>query len=552
MTLKCKLKLETLGYMIAVLFWYIWQYINWNGDYLDTDNYFYALRATEMLQHQYWAEHIFPYTNYPLGEISHWTRAFDLFMILFSLPFIGYMPLHSAVFFGGMFIAPFFGILAAYYTLKCCRLIMTWKYRLCVFILLFIQANVMREIVLNRPDHHAVFVFLTAFIFYKIIKFIQKKQLKDITMAAVMAAFSLWMAAEGIFLFMTAAAFLFYGVCCLGCQYNVLKRFCLVYTCFSTLFWVINPPYQGYLFMDSGRISLFYILAFWWMVGFIFIAGYLQRQIYKIFVLTGGAILLLLTYYCCGWLISPLDERIITPFVARISEMEAGNLYTLAYPIVAMICSLFMIRKNINQGVFMFLLINLWIYGILTIFTRRFLPYSGFCAALVLVLFLSHRKKVWGWVLLFILLEPLSFTVYALTDKMKVENPLFLPVKNISYLPQGAVVSDIFLSPYIIWYFQRPTVASPYHRNVEGILDNHDILFSSDEAYVIELLKKHKVGSILLLPTSIDDQYYIEPMKNCDKLYGKILGCHNYPSWLKLLHEGDYYLLQVQLVQDGF
>lgn len=537
---------EYFIYFTAVLLWYGWNFVHWSGDYLDTDNYVHALRLTDAMFKGYWAERIFPYTNYPFGEVLHWTRALDIFMLIATLPFLGHFPLHIAVFYGSLFISPFFFLLAVFYLLKAGRLLMGAKYRFFAAVLFVVQANVMRVVVFNRPDHHAAFVFLSAFIFYKLVKFACKGKLKDITSAALMAAFALWMAAEGVLLFVTAAAFLYYGVWFLQYPYKALVRFCVVYALASAFFFVINPPYEGYLFMDSGRLSLFYVEAAFWLALVVFFGGRFNTFIKQSAFIAGGCLLLLIIYYFSGALSSPLDERIIAPFVARINEMAEGNFYTLAYPFIGLLVGLILLKKHYKNGAFMYLLFSLALYGILTIFSKHFLPYSGMYAAIMLALFLSyHAKKIWLYFILFVLIEPISFTVYALSTQMKPEPLIYVPTQQMQNLPQGAVATDIFLSPYILWYTRRPTIASPYHRNVEGILDNHDIFFSTDEQKVKDLIKKHQVHTIFLSGFRENDDYYVKPKENCDKLYGKILGCYNYPEWLKVINNQGYYLFEV-------
>ena len=123
---------------------------------------------------------------------------------------------------------------------------------------------------------------------------------------------------------------------------------------------------------------------------------------------------------------------------------------------------------------------------------------------------------------------------------------LEVPVEELRKLPQGTFASDIFLAPYLIWNGNHNVIASPYHRNVEGITDNHDIFFSSDENEVLSLIKKHKVTYIFLLDMP-NDTYYVEPERHCDKLYGKILGCHHVPSWLEPLSISEGHLYKVVL-----
>ena len=59
-----------------------------NYTYIDTDNYFHVLRTIEFMQNPSFSEHLFKWTNYPFGEISHWTKLPDVIMSLLTLPFL--------------------------------------------------------------------------------------------------------------------------------------------------------------------------------------------------------------------------------------------------------------------------------------------------------------------------------------------------------------------------------------------------------------------------------------------------------------------------------
>ena len=128
----------------------------------------------------------------------------------------------------------------------------------------------------------------------------------------------------------------------------------------------------------------------------------------------------------------------------------------------------------------------------------------------------------------------LTFAIYTLStnDILSItpKTPTLVNLEKNKF-PEGSVVTDAFITPYIIWYAEKPTIASTYHRNMAGIIDNHKILFSTDKDEVIKLIRKHQVGSIYL-PYNIDSKYYAEPKKNCDRLYGQIMKCGNYPDWL--------------------
>lgn len=536
---------ENMAYFLLVAVWYWGQYQQWKGDWLDSDCYFHALRLSDALTHGFWKEQLFLYTNYPFGEVLHWTRALDILWGILALPFLLFYDVRNAVFYSGMLLAPVFFIGAVFYLLKAARLLFDYKLRILLAILIMVQANVIRVAFINRPDHHVVLFFLTAFILYKMLKFTMKGKKSDLRVAAVATAFSLWAATEGFFLFAATTGFLFYGVLFLNYPYITTLRFSFVYAVALSVFYVINPPYEGYLFMDSGRISLFYVAAIWGFNAFVWLSTKLKKLSYQIGFVIGGCLLIGGIYYGCGWLVSPLDERLYIPFVARISEMAAGNLYTLAYPMVAVICAVGLFRRFHRDASFIFLVINLGLFSVLTALSMRFLPYSGVYAVFILTLFVSVVKAKKICAFFFVVLEYFSFTLHFLFGDMK-PTPVFnTDITPLLALKPGVVATELFYAPYFLWYTPHKVLASPYHRNVEGILDNHRIFFSDNQAEVISLLKKHQV-SYIYLPIGVDDDYYKEPEKNCDKLYGAIMGCHRYPSYLRVLHEKkDYYLFEV-------
>ena len=59
----------------------------WNYQYLDADGYMRALRVKNwLINPSFWEQKILE-TNYPFGEINHWTRPLDILWLISSLPF---------------------------------------------------------------------------------------------------------------------------------------------------------------------------------------------------------------------------------------------------------------------------------------------------------------------------------------------------------------------------------------------------------------------------------------------------------------------------------
>ncbi|MCM1323861.1 MAG: hypothetical protein NC218_06840 [Acetobacter sp.] len=545
-------KIETFVYLMVAVALYGLQYMAWDGTYKDSDNYFHVLRVMGLIENPTYWEQVFFYTNYPFGEILHWTRALDIFLLGFTLPLLSIFPLKTAAFYGGLLVTPFLGVCAVYFLLRGGRLILRWNYRILAAILFLVQANVTRAIVFNRPDHHSLFVFLSAFIFWKMVEFAKLNNLKSLNWVAIATAFSLWTAAEGVFLAVVAFVFLVYGYLFLGYSYQRLLRFAYIYAGGVILCWLANPPYEGFWHIDTGRLSLFYVCLAVSVVGILYVTQKIENK-WKHIGAMGMLVIGLISFlWWLGWLESPLDERIIPLFVARISEMAEGNIYTLAYPVLGIFLGAMMFNQLKNDGAFIYLFLSAVLYGGLSFYTFRFVPYAGVYAALIAALFVQDILLKKQCKVLFatgcVLLEYVSFIIYALMGNVTLPPVLVIPLEYIQSLPRGTVATDLFFAPQMIWTGGHRVIASPYHRNVEGIIDNHQIFHSTDEKEVLRLIRKHRVDYVFLADgLKEESDYYVAPEKNCDKLYGKILGCGNVPDWLVPLEAPAGYLYRVDV-----
>ena len=94
---------------------------------------------------------------------------------------------------------------------------------------------------------------------------------------------------------------------------------------------------------------------------------------------------------------------------------------------------------------------------------------------------------------------------------------------------------NLFYAPQLVFFQNIDTVGGPYHTNIEGIVDNHTLWFSDDEAEIISLLKKHNVHSIYV---KYDEE--TDPEKHTDQLFGKIMSGKNLYPWLIKIDDGHY------------
>lgn len=551
-------KIEFCIYLCLIFLIYACQFHHWNGMYVDTDNYMYALRAIDWLQHPTWLEQKFMLSNYPFGEVRHWTRLMDILIALCSLPFIWTETLKQAVFHGGLLLTPIFLVLTFICFAKISMKILDARGRVILFLLLWVQDCFMKAFLFNRPDHHAVHIFLTVLAVWLLIKYILSQNEKTLTYVGLACALFLWTAAEGIICFGLVLAFLYGGYLWFNYPYKVLKKTALSFAFFTMLFWLINPPQQGWLYLDNGRLSVLFVVVAWYIFGVIFALEKITQK--KLHVVMSFVLCLLLVggLWLKGYLSLPLDESIQAAFVSRISEMQEGTkIYNLIYPITALI--LFWVlwyRKGANREILWLLAILGSGYLFLCLWSVRFCSFEAVFSSLIIAYWISGKnmKNVafGGLAVLLVSLEFIGFIItsafkYDLTEKISATKIFDTRILSEYPFKNGSVVTDVFMAPYVIWFSGRPTITSPYHTNIEGIVDNHNILFSTDEDEVMQLLLKHQVKTIIL-PMFGDAEYFVNPEHNCNKLYGKILGCHNYPIWLKETassKEKNYIVLEV-------
>ncbi len=129
--------------------------------YIDADGYMRAIRIFNWLKNPSFFEQPILESNYPFGEISHWTRPMDILWLLCALPFSFFMPIKDALFTGGHLISPLFYILSIWvlaYGLK--QFFNCWLVLIgCLIFLANQELHIYYSP--NYPDHHSLMIFLS-------------------------------------------------------------------------------------------------------------------------------------------------------------------------------------------------------------------------------------------------------------------------------------------------------------------------------------------------------------------------------------------------------
>lgn len=520
--------------------------------YEDTDCYMRAIRIEDWWQNFQWAETVFPFSNPPHGFVLHFTRINDVIWSLFSLPLALFMPAKDAIFYGGFAFSPLFmtlSILSIFWGVR--PYIPQFKQRNLLFLFTIIISLILLHKLTNRfdfssPDHHSLMAFVYSFNLAVLMRSFIKTNSWQMFFAGIIAAMGIWAssAIEGF-----SVVFPFLLLISLDWIFSPSHRHApLFYTLglfLGTLAaWLINPPYGGYAVMDISRLSVIHVAltALIFMSYLVLTSLNLIKYRNKIFALIAAAFasaLIMLCTFGTSTLVSPVyNPDVYAHFIPRIAEMKHSEGYSLIIIFASLcICTYFLWHSKCRQLYIINLSIITLLTSIIAFLIARYFIYQISLFAMLNILFIitctyvSEKKRLYKYITITYTLG-LIFYLYSFN---------YIPsLRTIPQLPGKIVLCNLFNAPMITYYQNLDTVGSPYHSNIEGVVDNHTMWYTTDEAELKRLLQKHQVTTIYLSPSSCSDNYYIKPKENTDKLYGKIISGKNVYPWLEKIAENLY------------
>ena len=520
--------------------------------YTDTDCYTRALRIIDWLDDFQWAEKIFPYFNPPHGFILHFTRACDVIWLILSAPFMPFLPLKDAIFYGGMLFSPLF--------MFCSIAVILWGIRpylppmpnknsiFIIFALIGVALFGKLTFIFSfsRPDHHSLMAFVMCACIAVILRNQIQGNLRHLFTCGLLCGLGMWAssAIEGLFAVAVMLTVLVFNRIFYNRDGKELIYFALGLFLSVTAAWLINPPYGGYTEIDINRLSIIHsVLTALMLLAFLALNLIKSRNKFILIAAFGIAALIcagmmLMIFGGDNLLVSIYDPYISKHFLPFVSEMRHQSPSGYEMPLFILgLCSLAVLLYvgKFRQQYLTDLLIIFMPICIAALMYRRFFPYYLVTAVYIyaLTLFIAaygaQKKEVFKWVAFFYILIPVF---YLATFHYKYQKSTLPEIKS-------PILTDLFKAPEIMFFYGVDSVGGPYHVNVEGIKDNHTMWFTTDEQKLKNLLKKHHVQAVYLWPYPHSD-YYVLPKDNTDKLYGKVLTGENIYPWLKKIDDRYY------------
>ena len=536
-------------------------YYAYNGElfYTDTDCYTRALRIIDWLSDFQWAEKMFPYYNPPHGFELHFTRICDVIWMFFTLPFLLFMPLKEAVFYGGMFFSPlFFGLSLATVLWGLKPYLPSNKNKQLIFMLFALIALCLLGKLINvfgfhRPDHHSLMCFIGCAVVAITLRHQIKPNINLLFWLGVLCGCGMWAssAIEGLFvvafvLGSLAINRIFYRHNAKELLYYGIGLFLSV-----TFSWLVNPALGGYGVLDISRLSVIHVvLTALMMLAFWALAWLRTDNKFALICGFGGAAavcaVLMLLIFGTQNLFTPIyNTEVYDVFVYRITEMKPQSLLeyeTPSFVFGLLLIGTLMYLSRFKQSYAVHLLFFFCWTAFAALICKRLYPY--YVAVFVflygigwfLLMFRTEKSDKYKFFALLYVLIPIFYlnTFYAAPKRLSIP-----PMKENALL-------NLFYAPELMFYQNIDTVGGPYHSNIEGVIDNYHLWFSKDEAEVTALLKKHNVHSIYV---KYDEN--LEPEKHTDQLFGQIMSGKNLYKWLIKIedchYEIDYDILEKQL-----
>jgi hypothetical protein len=93
------------------------------------------------------------------------------------------------------------------------------------------------------------------------------------------------------------------------------------------------------------------------------------------------------------------------------------------------------------------------------------------------------------------------------------------------------ILTHLDLSAELMYRTPHETVATPYHRNTAGILDDFHVMEARDDAVAQAILRRRGVTLILVCPTLDESQTYYD-LGTLGTLYERLVE-NRPPAWLK-------------------
>ena len=553
------------------------------GNLVDPDSFMRLVRVTRLYETGAWYDVSVPRINAPYGDILHWTRPFDVVLLVGAwllAPFLGFK---AGLFWVGAAISPLLSLVAAVALYWAVAPLFERRLRYLTVVVFLLQPAVLVYAMAGRADHHVLQVVLMVVFGGLVLRLLTRPFDRNTALGAgVAAGLGIWVSVE--FLVALACALSVLGLVWVrfhGGWARVNLTFAAGLAIMVALALVIERPPAQLLAVEYDRISVVHLViavivfAYWYAVTVLpmataWIAGPGRRLAIGIGGAGVGGLLLAVLFpkFFAGPMadVDPMLFTVWMDFVGEMKPMWPTDMVGLGKMIffvgAATICLPFSAivvwteRDRDRWAAWAFMGLGLAVFLVLALQHVRFVPYAEVALAPIVAEIIGRVRK-WTRALR---PEPFRLAVRVAASSSLLVGSLAAgaavtsanrppqsvagggkcPIPSVArYLDRQDGFGDrprliaamIDHGPELVYRTKHSVLAGPYHRNRQGILDNHRIIAAADAADSRRLIARRGVGLVLLCPLESERKVFLTGTAGTTLYQQLIEG--NPPSWLR-------------------
>jgi len=564
--------------------------------FVGPDAYMRMVRVWEWWQGGAWYETVSARSNWPDGEVLHWTRPLDVALLVLASPFWPFVGLHKALFIAGVIVSPVVAALSMWVLLRGTRDLLDLRGQAMLLVLFAFQPITRAYFLAARPDHHALILLAFCMVLACLLRYAHAPDTRRSApaWAGVAAAFGLWVSIEALTTELFALAALALPWLLTGDERWLmgLRRFALAGAlALALMLGVERPPAEWLSSEEYDRLSTVQVVLWaliamgvefmWRMRGR---SGLSRRLGFAALAGLGAGVLMagLFADFFKGPFGAAMDPRLHALWLGRIQELQpliapdwqtaVGAAQVLGPTVWLLVWAWMRHRERPSGAPFDETMLVLVLAGLLylplSMFQLRWGAYLGITVSVAWAV-LFQRLLDWRGgpligaapgtpilrvpaVLLLVSahlivsggISALGPETAPATAPDKAEPKVckwrdLAPLLRSAEISRGkplVLLSHIHQGPEILYRTPHRVLAGPYHRNTTGILDIYTALTTTDEAQARAILQRRKVDYVILCADSDEEKHVLKV--EGDTVVRKIV-TGDAPKWLSKVTLAD-------------
>jgi len=526
------------------------------GDLADSDCYMHLIRASDLYETGRWHNPIIERSNAPYGDRLHWTRPFDLLLLAGAVPGSWLTSFSSSLFWWAVVVSPVILIAILLALRWAARPLLGEDGASIVGFLLAVQVGVLTYLQAGRPDHHGLLLLLFVLSLGLILRLIERPFRAGLCVAAgAVSALSMWTSVESlamvaVFLGGLGALWIRHG----GDSAKKATYYCASLFVFTCLAMAIERPWPDLATVEFDRVSVVHVTILGLMTLLLLVLSLLaaRGKLLQPWRLRLGAALAAGAILASG--IGAIFPRFYGgPFVdigpgmarvlARVDEVQpllSGNgPWIFGAPLAGY--GILFLGLLVGRGIdltdrrWTLVLVAAVVFTGLSCYQVRWAMYAQvvlLLPAVVLITYLrtslSSRQRGLhrlltnvGITAAFLLLAAFGPLIVRFTGKAEpfASRPQSSVRAMCRYLTtdmqwQGRklrILAEIDYGAEILYRTPHEVIATPYHRNRQGIMDACAIMAAQTDEEAQSRIRRRGIDLILLGPEASDPSLFADP-----------------------------------------